>query len=1257
MRSFAATFFLLSILTQAFSQAQSWDLQTLDSDASGLTLEFSLRDYTLENGTFEIASTAHAAEPGQPALPALSELIALPMGCDFRVEILQEEIEILEGVQIDAQEAWQSDRLDAVRAEVLPDASLYATDAFWPSASAELGAPALWHGTRVIGLTLYPAAWNPVTKQLKLRRRLSLRVHFYGTNPQATLAEAARSPRAGRQLVSSIVLNPERVHELMRLSAQAASRDGAAPLPSYLVLAPDAAYEYLLPWLEWKKQKGHPLRVILESELGGEPNFSALYDAVLGAHLDDPVDYLLLVGDIDRYPSGSEQDYNLDAGFIPGGGYAESQWGVRCNSPDCIVSDHLFSLLEGGDYFADLMVGRLSVDNANQLVTVVNKWVAYERDPYVADADWFGKALVIYDTAVAASRRETKLLARDLLYEKGFSRVDTVRNNYYWDPQPPSLITNIVNAGVSLVNYRGFGFRYQWAGPNFTTTHASNLTNYGRWPLVTSIVCGGGDFASSGSDPCFAEAWLRSGSPSAPAGAIGFIAPSEEDTHTKWNNTIDLGIYQGFAREGLLGVGELMDRGKLELWQAFPNSREWSTPCYNVPFYFHAYNLVGDPGMRLTTTYPISLSCELPESLPTGPLNFCTTVLDANCTPCEGIQACLYNAATSEQLLSTSSAQGEICFSGTDLSNGSSWQLTLHADGYAPFTQSLHTTNQASHLVPQSVEITDGTTEDGLLSVGERVGLSITLLEAGLSGLDIEQQVMLSTGVPELELHGNASLIPAMEAGQEITLHFDIELHPTVAEPFVNNQLLPLDLVIDGQNRVRIHVPVAALGFQILGLNFEGEAAPGATGQLLVELSFESELACESFSVCAFSTHLNLEFPGPCIEEFQLEPDGTATLDFASVHFAEDLLPGEEAPFSLEFEALSFGLALELNLHQSLIAGSPGIQDPAGPDAGGYVLYEAADQTYSEAPEAGFTSIASLGQELPIDAPIPDPWEWEFQDGITLVEPLPFTFNYWGEDFSMISICSNGWIAFGDYDYVYTAINTPIPGAQGAPAMVAPYWTNLYNYASQRFGHLYTWYDADQHRYLIEWNDFRPVSSTAFATFQLELRDPLYWDEEQPAGEIILRYDEVPHNPGENGATVGFESPDETAGLQLLFNEDMHQTLHEIEPGSVFRYMKHTSFTGLDEAQRPTRSELQAVWPNPFNPSTHIQFNISQASFVELAVFNLLGQQVTRLVKADLASGSHTLQFNGSGFESGIYFARLTVNGQPMGCRKMILMK
>jgi len=88
----------------------------------------------------------------------------------------------------------------------------------------------------------------------------------------------------------------------------------------------------------------------------------------------------------------------------------------------------------------------------------------------------------------------------------------------------------------------------------------------------------------------------------------------------------------------------------------------------------------------------------------------------------------------------------------------------------------------------------------------------------------------------------------------------------------------------------------------------------------------------------------------------------------------------------------------------------------------------------------------------------------------------------------------------------------------------------------------------------------------------------------------------------------------------------------------------------------PGQYALAQNYPNPFNPTTSIEYVIPQAGFVNLSVFNLLGERVAELVNEIMESGNHTIVFDASRLSSGTYIYTLSVNGNVV-TKKMTLIK
>jgi len=88
----------------------------------------------------------------------------------------------------------------------------------------------------------------------------------------------------------------------------------------------------------------------------------------------------------------------------------------------------------------------------------------------------------------------------------------------------------------------------------------------------------------------------------------------------------------------------------------------------------------------------------------------------------------------------------------------------------------------------------------------------------------------------------------------------------------------------------------------------------------------------------------------------------------------------------------------------------------------------------------------------------------------------------------------------------------------------------------------------------------------------------------------------------------------------------------------------------------PTSYTLGQNYPNPFNPSTKISYSIPVEGFVNLDVYNSIGQKVASLVNENKTAGSYEVNFDAAKLSSGIYFYKIS-SGNFTETKKMILMK
>ncbi|MCC7430630.1 hypothetical protein IT568_07300 [bacterium] len=187
--------------------------------------------------------------------------------------------------------------------------------------------------------------------------------------------------------------------------------------------------------------------------------------------------------------------------------------------------------------------------------------------------------------------------------------------------------------------------------------------------------------------------------------------------------------------------------------------------------------------------------------------------------------------------------------------------------------------------------------------------------------------------------------------------------------------------------------------------------------------------------------------------------------------------------------------------------GNPQFLSAGGPDTFGYTWK---DSNESGGPTYSWTSISGTGTLSTVSV----------EDDGTENVALPFTFNFYGTDYTSVNIASNGNIHFGTADGDYS--NSTIPDSDGPSGMVAVFWDDL-NPLTTGSGDVF--YETAGGNFVVEWNAVYRYGTTEAETFQIIL---------YPSGEIKLQYSLM--NGTLTSTTVGIENSSETDGLLVVFN-------------------------------------------------------------------------------------------------------------------------
>lgn len=993
--------------------------------------------------------------------------------------------------------------------------------------------------------------------------------------------------------------------------------------PKMLIISHEQLANFQKEFIRWKRSLGFDIYVINKSEAGQSSN--EIRQTIKNFYLEHRPDYLLLMGDTVgnlsiptfRYPS---PEYNeLDA------------------------DDQTYALIEGDDYFPEMLVGRFSFAEVMEVVVMLSKSIGYERNPYMQNTDWMKRALMVAGNYAEGSLRPTTPVwmsrwLREKLLDYGYAQVDTV----YYPGQFPgtSQIVQSINNGVQFVSYRGWGDANGWHYPYFHNENIDQTSNGAMMPIVFSIVCNTGDFDNANVNPCFGEKWMRMGTGATPGGCVGFVGPSDLHTKTRLNNAISSGAFRSIFDLGVRSFGSSVMMGKVELYKNFP--QEIGMDQY-VPFYFHVYNLLSDPSLNMWVLEPGVIT----ESVIAEGLDFSAS------------QSHVRIHAPHLEGGIVSGSKDDLNFTYAEIKNGEAilavnpneegaLKLTVSKANYVPLFKILMPTGEAG------IGVSENTALDAQLEADESIEISITLKnysETAYSGITAELVPHERVAIEAL----NAATFD-LSAGGEHTLNFrltgDANLRP---QEIVN-------LTLNTQNpayQYRFGVQVGGPAFMIL--DYDGTLA--LDGDSTIELT-GINFGTASLRGAKITAHSKTNAAIAQAEVISLG-DIAAGESFSfnvSISTMPDVYNGRNIPMRFVF---SNDEGYEYTANFALTAGTPGMSDPTGPCEYGYFAYDNTDVDYEMAPQYDWVELDPL---LGGDGEL-----WAIMDDGVLRVPLPFTFRFYGEDYDGITISSNGWASFVHTNDSYFN-NHYIPAALGPQALIAAYWDDLkgmktgYNdsgeaqFADMRI--LYG-YDEANNRFIIQWNDaYNQYTIDAGENASLEKFQIMLYPKDGEDGDIVVQYHTV-DNPALTGnyATVGLVDTTHLIGLNYTYGNIYPPTAAPLEPGLAIRFSTTApdNYVSTQDLVSEARIAKLYNYPNPFNPETTISFESKEVAEADLAIYNMKGQLVKSLHSGVVNRGLNSFVWDGKDnlgnpVASGLYFYKLSSQGESYA-RKMLLMK
>jgi len=182
---------------------------------------------------------------------------------------------------------------------------------------------------------------------------------------------------------------------------------------------------------------------------------------------------------------------------------------------------------------------------------------------------------------------------------------------------------------------------------------------------------------------------------------------------------------------------------------------------------------------------------------------------------------------------------------------------------------------------------------------------------------------------------------------------------------------------------------------------------------------------------------------------------------------------------------------------------------------------------------------------------------------------LGFAFNYYGEPYTKLTVCSNGWVSFEPCLKVEGSSNEchPLPyfynnsigHTIGPYAMIAPFFDDLDDNGGNEPFNVYYWTNSTD-SVIVQWDNVSNADDDEYCpdcikeTFQLILDNSNTSDFDN--GNIIFQYKEIHDidDVEDHGATVGVEAPDKNSGTQYLFNYSYHANADTLKDGLTIRF-------------------------------------------------------------------------------------------------------
>ena len=1107
---------------------------------------------------------------GEPQLPVFGVNILLPPG-EEAVNITVSHdglISLGDGFRIKPVQRQYPLSYNGPVQETAPDMDIYGADALFPSEMVANFHTGFYCGHGIAAAALNPVVYNPVTGELAYYSSITVSVE---TQPTTRSLEAyttmfKHSAKRIERLIPQVD-NSEMVTAFY--GPETPQTDD--PYFDILLITYSDILDSWSDYIDWKTKCGYFVAVEVVSDIysnyPGVDNPEKIRNCIIDYYENFNLIYVFLAGDDEDLPHRGLYDYQ--------GIYTDND----------LAGDCYFAGLDGNwnedgdnhwgepgeaDLRAEVYVSRAAVDSPAEVARFVNKQMMYMREPVVSELE---TALMTgEDLGWPIWADEYKEEIRTGNSSWGFVTAPFPPNFYVatlYD-QPGNIWSGMgdlvprLNMGPIYVNHLGHCNVDYMMKLYDSSVNTTNMTNNGvnhNFYLIYSqgCYCGSFDNRTTGGShlptDCITEFFSVM-----ETGAVAVITNSRYG----WGAlTTTQGSSQYYDKQFFDAIwGE-------ELTIASEAQTDSKTDCIPYIDYeqnrwcFYELNLFSDPTLDLWTAEPQNLAVNHPAEIFMG-----TASLQVEVPGVENARVCLSKDGVIHGVGFTD--ENGICnliMSTPILSLGPA-DLYVTAHDYLPYEGSIMIIPPTgAYVVYQSCEIADAIlgNNNGQWDYGETTDLTMTVENLGVEDAT-DVTIEISSDDPLCSIINAVQNFGNIPVGQTATVEdaFRVEVDPEVEDghyvPFV---MTATSGASEWTSYFNLLVNSPDIVFERMEIddssgNGNGNIDPGESAEITVFITNEG--GCFATDVVGMVSTLDpyISITGSTIN-FGNIASGETVLGIFDIVCSSACPQEHDVTFELELsDAIGYNCILEFMTTVGDIT-----YDPTGPDNYGYLAYDPNDSP--EFPEYEWVEICA-------DSGGPGELVNFTEDDQTFQYDLPFTFQYYGQIYDRYTIATNGWIGMGDVleeDYS----NSGIPDDDGPSPMIAAYWEDL---SPQRAnsGRVWRWYDSANHRLIIEYNHVEQYLPTNnFETFEAILFDPAYYPTTTGDGRILVMYKDM-STASQSEGTVGIESPDETDGIQMLFDGELDARAMMLGDNMCYLYTTPTSTPDLQVTLIPVNPPI-----------------------------------------------------------------------------------